>query len=144
MNISFRQISKDDYNFVWQIHKDLFKSYVEQIWGWDEDWQRDYFDKNFSLENSEVIVVENKDIGFLRVEENPNFIFLRSILILPEYQNEGIGSNIISDLIETSTKPIELRVLKPNPARKLYERLGFQITEETETNFIMKFLRFNK
>lgn len=139
MNISFRQITKYDYNFLWQLNKGLFKDYVTQIWGWDEDWQRDNFNKKFGLKNGEIIVFEKNDIGFLWIVENPNFIFLRSILILPEYQNKGIGSQIISDLIETSTKPIELRVLKPNPARKLYERLDFQTTDETETHFIMKY-----
>jgi ribosomal protein S18 acetylase RimI-like enzyme len=35
-------------------------------------------------------------------------------------------------------QPIRLFVLKVNPARRLYERLGFQVLEETETHYVMR------
>ncbi len=143
MKISFRQIKKNDYDFLWRLNKDLFEDYIEQIRGWDEDRQREDFDKNFDLDNGEIIVLEEKDIGFFWYIESPQFIFLRSILILPAYQNKGIGSKIIGDLIANSNKPMTLRVSKSNPARKLYERLGFIVAEETETNYIMDFSRDN-
>ena len=34
--------------------------------------------------------------------------------------------------------PVELQVLKVNPARRLYGRLGFQVTGETETHYLMQ------
>jgi len=33
--------------------------------------------------------------------------------------------------------PVRLQVLKINPARRLYERLGFVVTGETETHDLM-------
>ncbi len=139
MNISFREIRKDDYNFLYLLNKILFKDYVTQIWGWDENWQKARFKNNFDLQNGEIIVCnKNNDVGFLWVEENPNDTFLRSILVLPEYQKKGIGSKIIVNLQKTSQNPVVLRVFKLNPARNLYERLGFRVVEETKTHFIMK------
>jgi ribosomal protein S18 acetylase RimI-like enzyme len=32
---------------------------------------------------------------------------------------------------------VTLQVLKVNPARRLYERLGFRVTGETPTHFLM-------
>lgn len=35
--------------------------------------------------------------------------------------------------------PTRLQVLKVNPARSLYERLGFELVEETQTHYVMQF-----
>ena len=139
MKIDFRKINKDDYNFLWKLNVDLFKNYVIQIWGWDEEWQRKHFDNNFDVGNGNIIVFENQDIGLLRIVENPEFTFIASILIIDKFQNRGIGTHIICELIESAKKPIELRVLNLNPARKLYERLGFIVRSKTETHTNMRF-----
>lgn len=34
--------------------------------------------------------------------------------------------------------PVRLRVLKVNPARRLYERLGFKVVEEADTHYLME------
>ncbi len=34
--------------------------------------------------------------------------------------------------------PVRLRVLKVNPARRLWERLGFRVARETETHYEMR------
>ena len=67
--------------------------------------------------------------------------FLRAIEILPTHQGLGIGASIIQEIIDDAAskqKPISLSVLKVNPAKSLYERLGFSTIEETDTHFIMK------
>ncbi len=33
--------------------------------------------------------------------------------------------------------PVRLQVIKGNPARNLYERLGFTVTGETDTHLLM-------
>ncbi|HLM00911.1 MAG TPA: GNAT family N-acetyltransferase, partial [Pyrinomonadaceae bacterium] len=67
---------------------------------------------------------------------------LVSIRLLPEFQNRGIGTKLIKDVLAASiakNKPVRLQVLKINPARNLYERLGFEISGETGTHFLMRF-----
>ncbi len=64
--------------------------------------------------------------------------FLANIEILPDYQGRGLGAAIIHGIIAEADAhhlPVRLQVLKINPARRLYERLGFVITGETETPF---------
>jgi ribosomal protein S18 acetylase RimI-like enzyme len=34
--------------------------------------------------------------------------------------------------------PAALQVLKTNPAKQLYERLGFQVTGETASHYLMR------
>lgn len=138
MQVSFRPIKSTDFEFLWQLNCLVMKDYVTQTWGWDEDWQRQYFIKNFDKNNGEILVNDNADIGFFRVVEEQDETFLVSILILPEFQNKGIGTKLIRDLILKKTKPIRLQVLKVNPAQDLYKRLGFEVISENKTHFVMK------
>jgi ribosomal protein S18 acetylase RimI-like enzyme len=57
--------------------------------------------------------------------------FLDVIALSPEAQRRGIGSQLIRELMEDARArgvPMRLSVLLNNPARGLYERLGFRVT----------------
>ena len=138
MQIDFRSIKNEDYEFLWRLHNAALKKYVEKIWGWNEDWQKQNFEKNFCVEDGQIIVFENTDIGFYWLIEKENEILLASIRITPQYQNRGIGTKIIKDLIASTDKNICLQVLKINPAQNLYKRLGFVVKDETETHFVLE------
>ena len=60
---------------------------------------------------------------------------------MPEYQNKGIGTLIISDIIADAQKAkteINLRVLKVNSiAQNFYNKLGFEKIGNTETHFLL-------
>lgn len=117
------------------------RNYVEETWGWDDAWQLRHFEQNFKPELNQIIMLHGQPIGLLSVQQSDNELFIRSILIVSEYQSKGIGSFIISNVIEQAQqqgRPVTLQVLKVNPARRLYERLGFVIEDETETHFKMR------
>jgi ribosomal protein S18 acetylase RimI-like enzyme len=81
-----------------------------------------------------------EDIGCIAIEDKGNYLSLNYIAILPAYQGQGIGAKLIGDLLkETASKgiPLQLNVLKVNPARKLYERLGFRVIGEDEYRYCM-------
>jgi ribosomal protein S18 acetylase RimI-like enzyme len=68
---------------------------------------------------------------------------MTNIEVLPDWQGKGIGTTVIQRMIEgaqKAEKPFRLQVFKVNPARKLYERLGFIKTGETETHIQMEFI----
>jgi ribosomal protein S18 acetylase RimI-like enzyme len=141
METSFRKIERKDFEFLWLLHNAALKDYVKQTWGWDEERQRQLFRESFEIERAMIIVFEGKDTGLLDVTEKETETVLISIRLLPEFQNKGIGTKIIQDILEKShgkNKPVRLQVLKINPAKKLYNRLGFKIFGETETHFLMR------
>lgn len=115
------------------------REYIEPIWGWHEDWQAEYFRRKFDPVNRWIIQVDQTDVGVLVLEERPDELYLSLIEILPEHQNQGIGSSIIRELIgraKNSYIPLSLHVLKTNlRARQLYENLGFQLSGEEERRF---------
>ncbi len=62
------------------------------------------------------------------------------LIITPEMQKQGLGTEIVRKLqaeSERSGKPLKLSVLKVNPAKELYARLGFQIYDENESIYKM-------
>lgn len=144
IGVELRKIAIGDYDFLWRLHNAALGPYVEQTWGWDEDWQRRDFAKNFDPSTGEIITVDGVDAGYFRVEEHDEEIFLVSIRLMPEYQKRGIGTRLIRKVIDGADRPVRLHVLKVNPARRLYERLGFAITADLDTHFEMKFLPGNE
>ncbi len=77
------------------------------------------------------------------IERREACLYLALLEIAPDFQNEGIGTTLISDLIKEGKGlglPVELHVLKSNrKARRLYERLGFGIIEEREERYVMRY-----
>ena len=139
--IAFRSIKPNDLEFLWQLHNLTLKEYITQTWGWDEDWQWREFVRQFNPAIGKIIVVDGADAGFLWVSEKPTEIKLVSIRLLPQFQKLGLGTQVIRDLISNAraqSKCVILHVLKVNPARRLYERLGFAIAEELENHFLMR------
>jgi ribosomal protein S18 acetylase RimI-like enzyme len=138
--VELRPTNPDDYDFVFSVHCAAMRSSVEQIYGWDADWQARYFREHFDPARRQIIRYCGNDVGYISVEEQKTSLFLNSIAILPSYQGRGIGTTLIRRLqhkARTKGVPVTLQVLKVNPARALYERLGFKVTGETDTHYRM-------
>ena len=115
--IQSRPATPEDSEFLYNLKKITLKEYIEQVWGWDEKFQRNLHQKRFDSEKYRIIQDKGKDIGCLSVEKHPDKLFLSIIKILPGYQNKGIGSSLIRNLIQKGIqeeKNVELQVLKVN------------------------------
>jgi ribosomal protein S18 acetylase RimI-like enzyme len=115
---------------------------VAETWGgWDEELQANFFDDHFKLERRQILIVNGEDAGCLEVERENSGIYLALIEVAPAFQSRGIGTMIINDLLDearAANVPVRLEVLRVNPARTLYERLGFAVTREDETHFFLE------
>jgi ribosomal protein S18 acetylase RimI-like enzyme len=64
-----------------------------------------------------------------------------TIALLPEARGQGIGTRLMERLITAARDAgypgISLSVSAQNPARNLYERLGFRIVSEDEESVVM-------
>lgn len=95
---------------------------------------------NKHLKDTKIIKKNDQVIGgVIYYKENSRYL-LDLIYIKDEYQNLGIGHNIIKNLIDNQKKnKTQLEVLKSNiKAIKLYKNLGFQIISETKNKYIME------
>jgi len=139
--LGFRHATNDDFDFLYAMHVATMRDYVDQTWGWNDEFQESVFRERYTPAQIRVITFDGRDIGMISLEERDDDVFLRAIEILPSHQNQGIGAGIIQQIINENAarrKPVLLNVLKVNPAKRLYERLGFSVIEETDTHFIMR------
>lgn len=131
----------NDFDFAYELKKIAYKEYVEQTWGWDEEFQVRFHKENFSVKNTKIIKVDNNLVGTVDVKESDKNIFISGLYLLPPFQSKGIGSSILADLekrAEKSKKRLELEVLCVNKkAQRLYQRLGFAMAESDDTKFLM-------
>lgn len=137
-----RKASQDDNEFAYQVKRTGFKEYVEQVWGWEEDRQRQLHMRRFQEQDFSIIEVDGKDIGIMSVVAKPDCVFVNQLYLLPEHQGHGIGRACMLDVMEKGRSlglPVRLRVLKVNArAVTFYKRLGFEITSETDTHYLMQ------
>jgi len=103
-------------------------NYITAIWGWDEQVQRSFHTRSFNPARWQIITAAETDIGMLDVEYRPGEIYLARIEICPDYQGRGIGTRLISALIDEARRTghdLVLDVLTVNHgAQALYQRLG--------------------
>ena len=141
MEFARRQATAADRDWLWETKSRCLRGYIEQTYGpWDEDIQRARFDASFEPGEIQVISFGGRDAGFTALRREPKEVQLFNIMIAPEFQNRGLGTAVLRDLLAGARRrriPVRLQVMKVNPARRLYERLGFVVTEETATHFRM-------
>lgn len=142
MIYSLRKCTLDDFDFLYELKKQNFKKYVDNIWGWNDSDQikRMRIDLDEHLSHKRIIILDGKQIGVLATHITDNGdLFINEINLLKEYQGKGIGTKILSDILYNNLdRRIILQVFKDNPAINLYKRLGFKIYNETETHYQME------
>lgn len=139
-----RPYEPGDYEFVYELKKLCYHDYVEALWGWNEADQRARFDRFINEdgdgERMYLLLRDGQTIGMTNYEfSGPDTLDICNICLLPDCRGKGIGTALLGQYIAQSTRPVlTLQVYKNNPARRLYERLGFRTYEETETHYRMK------
>jgi GNAT superfamily N-acetyltransferase len=136
-----RQATDADIEFVRELKCSGLRPYVEKLWGWDADDQERRFRASFVPDRQKIISYRGEDVGMLQVEEGEDSLVLAGLYVAAGHRSKGLGSAIIRDVLTEAArlgKPVRLRVLRPNPARALYERLGFRVVEESATHFSME------
>ena len=87
------------------------------------------------------IIVNNKIVGCLLLINKDDGKLLDEIYLEEEYRNKGIGTEIIKDILNNNDI-VYLWVYKENKkAISLYKKLGFNVIEETESRYYMKYTK---
>ena len=126
--VALRPATSADSEFCYQLHKAAMRSYVTATWGWDEHVQREHHARAFNPSRWQIITAGGTDIGMLDIEHRPDEIYLARIEIHPDHQGHGIGTRLVSALLDEARqngKALVLDVLAVNHrAQALYQRLG--------------------
>jgi GNAT superfamily N-acetyltransferase len=115
--------------------------YIITQLGLDMARQRENFARQWHVAEVRITTMSGEDIGWLLTERSDSTLFLGQLYLSVHMQRQGIGTLVLQMLIEEARragKRITLGVVKINPARRLYERLGFQRTHEDRHKVYMR------
>ena len=108
---------------------------------WWEEESRLETVRQVSAGRTEIIEFNRVPIGVQLVDRPGTHIQLVQLYIAKEFQRRGFGAELLKRLLVEageSNLPIRLRVLAVNPAKRLYERLGFVVIESTAERYFME------
>jgi ribosomal protein S18 acetylase RimI-like enzyme len=106
---------------------------------WDDATRRAFVEHQFSAQDHhyrehypgatlDVVEVEGSPAGRLYVHRGEDDIRIMDIALAPEFRGRGIGTGLLEELMAEARSrghSLSIHVEMQNPARSLYDRLGF-------------------
>jgi ribosomal protein S18 acetylase RimI-like enzyme len=141
MDIVTREVTENDFDWLYNLRaKTMSKYIIDSGDQFSLESQTERIMKEYG--SIKIVRFENQDIGMFKVKRDPDKWEIVQIQLLPDYQHMGIGTQLIQNLqMEASQQgmAVFLSVLKVNPAKRLYERLGFKVIQRKEKSYTMSY-----
>lgn len=145
MSVTLRGYASDDDAFLRDLYASTRADELSRV-GWSAAQQQVFLQMQYQAQRQSylmqfpgaeyrVIQVDATDVGRLIVDRSSDVVRLIDVCLLPERRNAGFGTRLIRDLQAEAAqagKPVVLHVNKANRAQRLYERLGFAKTSESD------------
>lgn len=152
MSVSFRSIDDADREFLGAVYASTRAGEMARVDCWDDrqktaflemqfNAQHRYYQENYTDTDFLIILLDNRPIGRLYIARWPEEIRIVDLALLPEYRNRGIGTRLLTDVLEEAAaagKPVRIHVEGFNPALSLYRRLGFEQIGEHGVYLLME------
>ncbi|WP_211451462.1 GNAT family N-acetyltransferase [Collimonas antrihumi] len=126
--LEFRNATEADMPFLIALRNATMNEHLERVnAARDEAAQLARIQALF--EHARIVSMNGRDIGLLKAYKEPTRWNIAQIQIAPEFQRQGLGRAIIEKVLNEASRdqlPTTLRVLTGNPAKRLYETLGFR------------------
>ncbi len=133
-----RRATAEDQDFLWRLY---VSTRVDELsaFGWPPEQQEMFlrmqyrarcggYEATYPHAEYTILLEDGLAAGGMIVSRSSAEVRLVDISILPEYRNRGYGAHQVSNLVREAAAlglPLRLSVRRENPARRLYERLGF-------------------
>lgn len=137
--LTFRQANENDIDYLlWLRQKTMTEHLVNS--GLEASVEKHLDRIKYEFNEAKIILLDNKAIGLLKSKEDDKKIEIIQIQIDPKHQGLGLGQKILNTIIkkaEANNLKTILSVLKLNPAKNLYVKMGFEIIEEDKYSYKM-------
>ena len=143
--LALRPASAEDYEDLVRIYAGTRAEELAQVVWWNDeqklafcrsqyDAQKKEYEERFPDAEYDVILLDGRTVGRLWVGRGEEEIRLLDIALIPEVQNQGIGTALLKRLMDESRqtgKRLRHMVFVLNKdALRFYERLGFEVFED--------------
>jgi len=118
-----------DQEWLYRLYCQTMRPSIDATWGWDEAFQRKEFSEDLAPESWQIIVAKSQDIGGFVLKDKPDHLWLEMLIIKPKHQKNGVGLWAIDYMKKLATEiscPLKLSVIKLNPVKPFYLKLGFK------------------
>lgn len=102
--------------------------------------QHQYYQEMYSRADFLIILCDDMPAGRLYLYEESADFRIIDITLLPEFRNHGLGEYILRGILDKAAaagKSVSIHVERMNPARHLYDRLGFKIIDESNQVYLL-------
>lgn len=141
MRYSIRPACDADYPYCYRLTKRNMFDLFCRHWG---GWVSSEFRKGFDPGNISMVIINGRRAGYLSVKRDEQGIYIENIQLSPLLHGCGIGTDILRQLLERHGQDtIRLTTFSDNPAKRLYERLGFSVTKRERETLRMARLPIN-
>ncbi len=135
-----RPAGPDDGELLYRIYASTRESELA-VTGWDEPAKEAFLRMQFTAQDTsyhatfpdasyDLIVGDGERVlGRLYVDRGEKAWLVIDIALLPEHRGKGVGTRLLSEILGEAApagKPVQIYVERFNPARHLYDRLGFR------------------
>lgn len=129
------------FDAVWitELRAEVMRADLERLGRFDPLRVRQRFLDAFIPEQTFVIHVQGVDAGVIAVRPEPDEQWIEHFYLSPTHQGMGLGSAVLHRVMadHADHRPFRLNVLQGSPARRLYERLGFELESEDPVDVFM-------
>lgn len=138
LTIGLRRASDDDSDFFRAVYASTRAGELAVV-PWDEASKAAFVDHQFTAQSVhyaqhypdaqvDVVTIDGEPAGRLYVNRRGHEIRVVDIALLPEFRGRGVATALFEALFRearSAGRVVSIHVEQNNPARRLYERLGF-------------------
>lgn len=149
--LTLRAVTPGDDPFLCQVYATTRSSELALV-AWPDEQKASFVEMQFRAQAQhyrehypnttfDIILLDGRKAGRLYVSRWSDEIRIVDISLLPEYCGRGIGSWLLQQLqaeARDARKPLRIHVERFNPARQLYQRLGFREIEDKGVYLFME------
>ncbi|MCD0505440.1 GNAT family N-acetyltransferase [Bordetella petrii] len=95
----------------------------------------------YHWEDACIVLVDAQPAGLFKAYRGAAAWHVVQVQVAPAWQGRGLGARLLRTVLDQADAdglPTRLDVLKTNPARRLYERLGFRVIADGGAEFHME------
>lgn len=129
MRITLRSVDRHDFEFLAQLIRAAYRDLcIRQFGTWDDEADRQRLSRKVREIPHRIVELDGKPIGAVALVAHADHLRLAELSILPEFQNLGIGAQVLTDEMARAKSlnlPLRLHTPSLNRARQFYRRHGF-------------------
>src|SRR5258706_21988 len=150
-SIALRSVTPDDFEFMAELYASTRAEEMKLV-DWPDEQKRAFLRAQFEAQTEHyaqhyaqaerwIIERDATPVGRLYLNFLPADVRIVDIALVPETRGQGIGGKILRQLLEDAAgtgRAVSIHVEMYNPARGLYERLGFRYLSEHGVYYLME------